>query len=268
MILVMTATVKPAKISQLCLTDTEIRLKQYCTALNYYINSKKFDRIVFCDNSDYPYEYKQERQLAQRKHVQLEILKFKSSYGCIEQYGKGYGEGEILKYVMLNSHLMKSEDYFYKVTGRLIVRNLDFLVKKNNKTARFDRNLYSFKSLDTRFWGINKEVYIRYLMESYKKVNDNKGNYIEMVYKKEMEKANIQYKPFRAFPLIEGYSGTIGKVYRETTWYTRIIYDFMCFFEQFNTQKGFCIIFVLYNVVMCKKEMMDSFYTYLVNNGD
>lgn len=266
MVLVMTASVKPAKVGQLCITNAEIRLRQYCAALNFYICCEKFDKIVFCDNSNYAYEYDKELQLAKNKKIQLEILKFNSNYEIIEKYGKGYGEGEILKYVILNSSLMKEEDYFYKVTGRLIIKNISSIVKKHEYSALFNRNLYSFKSLDTRFWGIKKEEYIHHLMDSYKKVNDNQGNYIEMVYKKELEKANIRYKSFYVFPLVDGYSGTIGKKYRETKWYTKIVYDFLCHFDLFNSERGFCIAFMLYNVVMCKKEPLDSYYLYWINN--
>jgi len=266
MILVMTASVKPAEVRQLCITDAETRLKQYRAALDYYIRCEKFDKIVFCDNSNYSYEYNEELQLAKHKKIQLEILKFNSNCKEIEKYGKGYGEGEILKYVILNSCLMKEEDYFYKVTGRLIIKNISFIIKRHEHSALFNRNLYSYKSLDTRFWGIKKEEYIHHLMEAYKKVNDNQGNYIEMVYKKELEKANIKYKSFCVFPLVDGYSGTIGKKYRETKWYTKIVYNFLCHFDLFNSEQGFCIAFVLYNVVMCKKEVLDAYYLYWTNN--
>lgn len=268
MILVMTASIKPAQISQLCLTDVETRLKQYCSALRFYIKCNKFDKIVFCDNSNYSYEYKIELQLAEYKKVQLEILKINSDYECVEKFGKGYGEGEILEYVILNSRLLKTEDYFYKITGRLIVRNIARLIKKNNETALFNRNLYAYKSLDTRFWGIKKEEYIHCLLESYKKVNDDKGKYLEMVFKRDLEKASVKYKSFCAFPLIEGYSGTVGKAYMETKWYTKIIYDFMCYFDLYNSEKGFCVAFMLYNVIMCKKEVVDVYYSYLTNNAD
>lgn len=268
MILVMTACVKPARISQLRLVDAEERLKQYCSALHFYIQCKKFDKIVFCDNSDYFYEYDKELQLAKEKKVQLEILKFKSDYRAVEQYGKGYGEGEILHYVMLNSRLLETEDFFYKVTGRLIIRNIFSLINKKNKTALFNRNLYAYKSLDTRFWGMKKEEYIQYLLESYKKVNDNKGKYLEMVYKKDIEAAEIEYKSFRVFPLVKGYSGTIGEIYNETKWYTKIIYDFMCYFNLFNSIEGFCLAFVLYNVTIRKGRAIDAYYSYLIHNVD
>lgn len=266
MILVMTASVKTAKINQLCIRDTEIRLKQYCDALRFYIKSKKFDKIVFCDNSNYGYEYDEEQRLAKKKNVLLEILKFSSNYELVEKYGKGYGEGEILKYVIENSCLLKEEEYFYKVTGRLIIKNISALVKKNNMTACFNRNLYADKSFDTRFWGIKKNDYIQCLLESYKRVNDDNGRYLEMCYKRDLEKATISYKSFNKFPIINGYSGTIGKKYHEVTWYTKIVYDFLCFFNIYNSERGFLVAYLLYHVVICKRTIMDVFYSYLINN--
>lgn len=268
MLLVMTASVRPAKIEKLCLTDTELRLKQYCFALQFYIKCRKFNKIVFCDNSNYPYEYDAEQQMAQKRGVQLEILKFNSSYELIEKYGKGYGEGEILEYVILNSCLLKEEEYFYKVTGRLVIKNVAFLVKNTSKIARFNRNLYAEKSLDTRFWGMDKEEYTRTLMWSYKKVNDNKGRYLEMCYKRDMDAAAIKYQPLPLFPIIDGYSGTMGEKYNETKWYTKLIYDILCHYNLYNTEKGFLVVSLLYYVVLRKRKWIEVLYLYLINNTD
>lgn len=268
MILIMTATVQPAKINQLCLRDTKTRLKQYCSAIKFYIRCKAFNKIVFCDNSNYPYTYETEQKLAEAENIYLEILKFRSDSDLIEKYGKGYGEGEILKYVINNSHLLKNENYFYKVTGRIKVKNVSILVKNNKETAVFNRNLYTYKSLDTRFWGIKKNDYIHFLMESYKAVNDEQGRYLEICYKKDIDKAKIPYKSFLLYPSIDGYSGTVGKKYNETKWYTKIVYDFLCYFNLFNTEEGFFIAYSMYNIVICKNKMIDVYYSYLVNNID
>lgn len=269
MILVMTASVSPANVKQLCIKDPEIRLGQYCAAIHFYIKCKQIDKIVFCDNSDSLYGFESEQKLARKNNVRLEILKFKLDYKMVEKYGKGYGEGEILKYVMTNSQLLENEDYFYKVTGRLIVKNISLLIRKNHKKeALFNRNLYAYKSLDTRFWGIKKSDYIQFLMESYNKVHDNKGIYLEMCFKRDLDKANIQYKSFCVYPVINGYSGTLGKKYKETNWYTKIIYDLMCYFNCYNSEKGFFVVFLIYNIVFCGQKTMDVCYTYMVNNVD
>ena len=268
MILVMTASIAAAKISQLSLKDTQTRLKQYCTALQYYIKCKKFDKIVFCDNSDYSYRFNGERELAREKHIQLEIIKFKSDYKNVEKYGKGYGEGEILKYVIEHSQLLAEEEYFYKVTGRLIVRNIAALIRKENEKGQFNRNLYAFKSLDTRFWGMKKSDYIDVLMESYKSVNDDRGRYLEMCYKKDMENLSIPYKSFRVFPIIEGYSGTAGIKYCSTKWYTKILYDFLCYFDVYNREIGFLFAFLLFNTVIRQRKVIDVYYEYLIYNTD
>lgn len=265
MILIMTATVVPAQIHELCLRDAETRLQQYCSALQFYIRCKKFDKIVFCDNSNYEYEYIKEKNLAKKRGVLLEILKFTSDYRLVEKYGKGYGEGEILKYVVLHSDLLKDEEYFYKVTGRLIVKNISHLVKAKEREACFLLNLYAYHSLDTRFWGMEKKVFAQYLMESYKKVNDEQGKYLEMCYKEKLERNGVSYRPFRLYPCIKGYSGTVGKVYHETTWYTKILNDMLCYFNKYNSTEGFLVAFLAYNVVICKKKIKDAYEEYLLN---
>lgn len=268
MILVMTASVQPANIEQLCLTDAEVRLKQYCAAIQFYIMCKKFDKIVFCDNSAYCCGYETEQKLAKEKGVELEILRFQSDLDKVEKYGKGYGEGEILKYVFENSKLLENEIYFYKVTGRLIIRNIARLVNKNNEIALFNRNLYAYKSLDTRFWGMRKNDYEHCLMESHTRVNDKKGKYLEMCYKRDIERAGITYRSFCRYPVIDGYSGTVGEKYRETKWYTKMIYDLMCHKNVFNSEEGFLIVYVLFRRVIGHEKMVDAYYSYLINNLD
>lgn len=268
MILIMTASIQPAKISQLCLADPEVRLKQYCLAIQFYINCKKFNKIVFCDNSNYFYEYEAERKLAGERGIELEILRFQSDLESVECYGKGFGEGEILKYVLENSKLLENETYFYKVTGRLIIRNIRRLVKNNNEKALFNRNLYAYKSLDTRFWGIRKIDYVQCLLESHMRVNDEQGKYLEMCYKRDMEETGIPYRSFYKFPVIDGYSGTVGKKYQETKWYTKIVYDLMCSFDRFNSDEDFLIVYLLYKTFVCHEKIMDTYYSYLINNLD
>ena len=266
MILIMTASIKAAEISQLSLTDTETRRKQYCYALQFYIQCKQFDKIVFCDNSNYFYEFDKEQKLAREKKVQLEILKFDSDYVSVEKYGKGYGEGEILKYVIEHSKLLEAEDFFYKVTGRLVVKNIAALVRKSSETALFNRNLYEYQSLDTRFWGMKKKEYIEVLSESHKNVNDERGRYLEMCYKKDIEKASVVYKSFCAFPVIDGYSGTAGIQYAETRWYTKPVYDFLCRYNLYNSEKGFFLVSLLFHTTIHKRKLTDIYYEYLIYN--
>lgn len=268
MILIMTASVQPAEINQLSLTDAKVRLKQYCSAIQFYIMCKEFNKIVFCDNSNYCYEYEVEQKLAKDKGVELEVLKFRSDLESVEKYGKGYGEGEILKYVLEKSNLLEKEVYFYKVTGRLIIKNIKRLIKNDNEVALFNRNLYAYKSLDTRFWGMKKSDYVQYLIESYKRVNDEKGRYLEMCYKRDIERAGITYSSFCKYPIIDGVSGTVGKKYQETKWYTKIIYDLLCYLNVFNTEQGFLIVYVLFRKAICHEKIIDSYYSYLLNNLD
>lgn len=50
---------------------------------------------------------------------------FQGDVDAVRMKGKGYGEGEILAYLYENSSIMQRSRYYYKITGRLTINNID-----------------------------------------------------------------------------------------------------------------------------------------------
>ena len=137
-VLIITSTVSVNS----CLTvlvDREIRLQQYIDSILFYLNAKVIDKIVVCDNSGFDYsELKFLSELACSNNKQIEFLNFKGSVNQIQEKGKGFGEGEIMKYILTNSKLFfEEEGSFLKVTGRLKVVNIDWVVKYLNPNINY-----------------------------------------------------------------------------------------------------------------------------------
>lgn len=215
--LIVTGCISPnEKVFCLSLKNSNDRLIQYIESIEYYIEKTNIKKIIFCDNSNFYSKKVDELEiLAKKYNKKFEYLTFKGNVKkCITQ-GKGYGEGEIIKYIYNNSLIFKSCKYFMKVTGRLKVTNIDLILriikKKNNY---FDYTLHN--KCDTRFYFISKSDYKEYFIDAYFNVNDKKKIYLEHVFRKILDKNDINYSLFPIMPKIVGISGSSGMKYKDS----------------------------------------------------
>lgn len=253
MIVIITGTIAPAIQKQLVLQSAKERLKQYTDCIRSYLDMQGINKIVFCENSNYENEelslIKDNLQSqAQKNRKELEWLTFQGDFTAVQTYGKGYGEGEIMEYVMAHSELMKSEDFFVKVTGRLVVDNLGKIVKvldkrKNKKNSNIknvvkttnstSRNKQSLCYInipnrtrrdiyDTRIYAMSKDLFQCYFQKAYKKVNDGQGYFLEHAYKDVIQRNKIGSRNFPLYPRIRGISGSSGGEYVYTEWKCKI----------------------------------------------
>ena len=101
----------------------------------FYLNCKEVSGVILCDNSmSVDSDFFQEKEKAKKIGKPLEIMYIHTDESKISQYGKGYGEAEILDHVVNHSCLLKQDDRFLKVTGRLMLTNADTLIKKQSLT--------------------------------------------------------------------------------------------------------------------------------------
>ena len=202
------------------LVDPEIRLQQYLSSIKFYIKIKNLDSIIICDNSGYDYSKEESLiALAQKHAKKTEFLFFNSDSTNTMKYGKGYGEGEIIKFIVNNSALYRNGDKsFFKVTGRVIVSNLELIIKTVSANKNYFQRI-SFNSLraeekiDTRFYHIKKDEYEKYLLNSYLSVNDAEGFYLEHCFFKSVLENKMNFSFFYILPFIEGISGSSGVSY-------------------------------------------------------
>ena len=113
------------------------------------------------------------KKYAEERNKKLEILSFQGDAQMILQKGKGYGEGEILKYAIDNSKLIEKEDYIIKLTGRLTVSNLDKIIKMATKQEMFINKLsIKGKIADTRLYIVKKDIYEKVFADIYLEIDD------------------------------------------------------------------------------------------------
>lgn len=215
MILLITSCVAPPMQLNLILSDPQIRYKETIKGLDFFIKSGAFDKIVLCDNSGFTFNDDELTSLATSHHVSLEILTFRGDSSKVKERGKGYGEGEIMKYILENSRLLKTEDFFFKITGKLSVANIEDIIRKINQKKNYFNivTLKWFGAIDTRFYGVNKQVFIDVLLYEYLKVNDGEMVWYEICFRNALKKARIAFDSFPIYPIICGLSGTQGIEY-------------------------------------------------------
>lgn len=197
------------------LTETKQRLKQYLESLEFAIeNYTSITHIIFCDSTNYSFDYTSIVEKARQKNKILEIHSFLGNKEKVVQQGKGYGEGEIMNYLLEHSEVLKKCDYFYKLTGRVVVKNFDAV---HHSSA--DSHFLCYHTIDeegkslvsTVFYKISKDLYINKLQSAYREVNDEQGRYLEMVYFQKLKDTDL--RSFKTFPIISGISGSTGMRY-------------------------------------------------------
>lgn len=239
MIAVVTGTISPDQgMGQLCVRDVEERLQQYRDGLQYLIASEAFSKIVFCENSNYGIEKIEDLVLeAEKRKICLELLSFSGDARKAAYHGKGYGEGEIMKYVLENSRLMQDEDSFVKMTGRLKTVNIAKIAAR----LKEDRTYFNVPNgtrkdvYDTRIYAMPKDQFCRFFGDSYRKVRDAEGVFLEHVYTDVIRKQGIKVFNFPRYPRIVGISGSTGTQYVYTEWKCKIK-DILSFFGFYKVE--------------------------------
>lgn len=212
----LTATINPKNISYVKIDDVSERLRDYVKSIIMWILFSNASSIVFCENSNYPLDYNPFYQLAELEKKNLEIITFDGNEKSAT-YGKGFGEGIILEYALNNSNILGTVTSFYKITGRLFVKNFNELSKLHEGDLTvFNKTSPRSKLADTRFFKTEVKFYKEYLIYEYKKVRDHEGTYLEHVF---YEKLHGQSIPcFKRYPRYYGRSGSSGDIYKDTKW--------------------------------------------------
>lgn len=235
--LIITACIKPnVSMRFLNLLDENIRLSQYIDSLRFYLEKTSVKNIVFSDNSNYPYDYTEEKKLAEKYHKNLEIYSFSGNAENAVNLGKGYGEGEILDYIFRNSKLLQNKTCI-KVTGRLKVLNIDSIIKRiKNNRIYMNNNLFGLGSIDTRCYIIAEKQYRKYYLEEYKKVNDEKGLSIEVIFAKRNKQIKEKIYNIPLYPAISGISGSSGISYEKEGKLMQIVGNLLSICNIYNTK--------------------------------
>jgi hypothetical protein len=200
------------------LSNPSERLTKTVKAIGIWLNQYPGIQLIICDGSGFNFTPILQSEFPNKK---IECLFFKNNEIAVSNYGKGYGEGEIVNYALEHSQILKSSNHFAKVTSKLWVKNLDeylqswdrrFLISPQFKLSE-KRNNVTLETVDTRFYIAEKSFYLEHLANAHLSVRDLEGYYLEHSFKDCLLKGGIKKFGAASPIVIEGTSGSSGKDY-------------------------------------------------------
>lgn len=215
-VILLTACINPNGMDYTVVQDPIIRRKQYCEALNYYLTKHDF-KIVFVENSLYDMSLLYSDEISKGS---MEYLTFDGNrYN--KELGKGYGEAKIIEYAFKNSEFIKQATCVIKITGRIIVKNLNTLWslirnKVDNRQDFVALSLYrDLIFADSQIFFANHSFYLKFLAHK-DEINDSKNVFFEHILVsvlKAMLKNNLKVIDFPVAVRLDGFAGSTGIKY-------------------------------------------------------
>jgi len=211
MVILLTACINPNGMPFTKLTMPTERMKQYIYALRFYLNNTSIP-VVFVENSNTDISIFFKKEI--RPHY-LEIHTFQGNKNL--EKGKGYGEAEIIEYAINHSKLICSNCCLIKITGRLVIKNLNSLIN-------IRRILFLNQSIQST---INSELsfadsriiiapigFYNLFLRNKNRINDSNKVFFEHILAETIKiQSKFDYIPFVIEPQISGYSGSTGEKY-------------------------------------------------------
>lgn len=212
-------------MSKTTLQDKDKRLAQYKTALDWYLQNTDI-KIVFAENTcfDISNDYTE-----YTKQGRLEILTFDGN-NYDKNLGKGFGEALIIEYAFKYSHLIKSAKDVLKVTGRLIIKNINQLLNNSRQGILYCNLVKASSRKNTGysiFFRAPKSFFTECFLKNINLINDETLYYFEHYLNDcciTWQKDGNVWKEFWLPIQICGQSGTSGAYYKT---------DFSMYIKQF-----------------------------------
>jgi hypothetical protein len=229
------------------LKKPEERIKHTLESIERWFAIEPNIELVICDSSNFDFS---ELALQNFPNKKIECLHFQADSEMVSIHGKGYGEGEIIKFALAHSSVLKNHEYFAKCTAKLWVENFHACIAEWNGSflcrGAFD-NVFSLKPtvfdhIDTRFYLVSKKFYFQFLINAHHDVGGSSGKSIEDIFKEVLMKNMIQRFIFRSPPIVGGVGGGTGKYYNTRTTKQlkeflryRVLYTTSSFRQLFNS---------------------------------
>ena len=210
------------------LNDPDLRIKYTLESIREWLLRKPALRIVICDGSGFDFSSLIKNTFPM---ANIECLSFMNDSMQIARHGKGFGEGEIIRYAINQSKLLQESEVFMKCTAKLWVTNIQQCLSQWNGyflCNAYFANIFAFKKtkimfFDTRFYIIRKDFYLRYFLDSHLNLDDVSNQSIENAFLKIVIKKRMEGIIFKMPPIVCGMGGGSGKYYKRGI--VRIIKD-------------------------------------------
>jgi hypothetical protein len=195
-----------------------MRMMHTIESISEWLKIDPHIQIVICDGSGFDFS---ETVKVNFPSANIECIFFNNDAEQIKRHGKGYGEGEIIRYAIEHSRLMNESEVFIKCTAKLWVANFNQCLLQWNQQficGAYFANVFSYKKtalqfIDTRFYITRKDVYLQHFSAVHVQLG-NAGQSIEDAFLDVIQNKKIKHILFRTPPVICGVGGGSGKYYK------------------------------------------------------
>lgn len=204
--------------TSVALKNQELRIFHTLESIAKWSKISPNNQFVICDGSGFDFAPLLKERFPT---LNIESIHFMNEEDLIKKHGKGYGEGEIIRYALAHSHFLKETDWFIKCTAKLWVENFIPCLKQWNGSflcKAFFSNVFSFKEtsleyIDTRFYMVSKKFYRENFSDLYINLGIDDGSSIETEILKRLRQLNLNNFIFKTPPIISGVGGGSGRYY-------------------------------------------------------
>lgn len=193
--------------------NVDERKQQYEEAIRAYIEETVFNPIIFIENSGYLFEEERFQQLAHENGKQFEFIQGTVTVDEVLKRGKSYGDAFLIHEALQKSKCLGGCSFFYKITGRIFLKNASSIVKTCSK---YRNEFIVYENLGwclTNIFKANKDDYLRVLDDVYLDCDEKTKNDIEIVFYKRLASANITVGSFETYPYFSGIQGATLRAY-------------------------------------------------------
>lgn len=206
--------------------SVDVRLSQYENSIEKYITESPFNIIVFIENSGYPFDEARFKRLAFEYNKEFEFISGKICKEEVLAHGKSYGDAYLIAEALEKGVLLKNVDFFYKISGRIFLKNSKQICKTRDK-YRNEFIIYQGKKwCFTNIFKANKSDYLRVLGNVYLDCDEKSVNDIEISFFNRLIAADIELGSFEVYPYFDGIMGATGEKY-SGGFIERILRNFM-----------------------------------------
>lgn len=190
--ILLTGTIVQHSDAQAVWIDPREREQQYFSVLNKMANGKNhIDSVLFCENSSANMElFSSLRSIYAKKSRTFQMYKVPMPDSEFF-FGKGWGEGIIIRWALENIAILSGSSGFMKITGRYHVVNIKRILTiirrglaKNPDIKFICQSLSTTNQphIQTAFFWADTDFFREYMLDVYEKVRDEHSVFLEHVF--------------------------------------------------------------------------------------
>lgn len=208
-----TATIHCGETPLVKRSDPTQREQDYLRAFRHWLSLKCGADILFCENSSADlsaFHAAAATDASTERSVRL--ASFPGNHGA-QQYGKGYGEVEMLRYAFKTFPELSRYQYILKVSGRYVVRNgYDLVCRIRRMNADLICDIHwNLTYGDTLAVAFKPHIALSHLIPFQEEIDDTRGVFIEHLMARCVHRtmaAGGSWAPLPCTPRSDGVSGT------------------------------------------------------------